>query len=215
MGKNWFGAFLDMSGQLCVVIGGGQVAERRVQSVLVRNAKVRVVSPNLTEKLTVLAERGQIEHIHRSFQPGDTRGAFLTIAATNSSSVNRQAITEARSEGRLANGVHAADEGNLLFPAVLERGPLQVAITTSGLGPALARLIREELESYFGDEYGTYLDKLASVRERLLQTIDEEPIRTEILRQIVRSDVRELLRERNAAEADRIIQLIIEGREKQ
>ncbi|WP_018131501.1 precorrin-2 dehydrogenase/sirohydrochlorin ferrochelatase family protein [Effusibacillus pohliae] len=212
MDKPFFGAFLDVAGRLCVVIGGGQVAERKVRSLLDCRARVRVVSPALTPGLEELAADGTIEYVARPYQPGDAKDAFLTIAATDSLTVNRQVVEEADAEGRLVNTVHAAAGGNLILPAVMRRGPLQVAISTSGTGPVLARLIREELEGYFGPEYERYLEKLAAIRTRLRQTVADEQTRADILRKIVRSNVRELLREGREAEADRTIRDIIEGR---
>lgn len=212
MAKQFFGVFLNLTDRLCVVIGGGQVAERKVQSLLACNARVRIVSPALTPKLAQLVKEGKVEHVERPYRPGDTEGAFLTIAAADSAEVNRVVVREADSEGRLVNAVHASAGGNVILPAVVRRGPLQVAVSTSGTGPAVARAIREELEAYFGDEYEIFLQKLGIIRNMLRKTIDDEAARAEILREIVRSNVRESLRKGDEAEADRTIRMIIEGR---
>ncbi|MFC4767878.1 precorrin-2 dehydrogenase/sirohydrochlorin ferrochelatase family protein [Effusibacillus consociatus] len=212
MDKQFFGAFLDLSKRLCVVIGGGKVAERKVQSLLLCEARVRIVSPTLTPALAELVSEGRIEYVERSFQSGDTKGAFLTVAATNSPEVNRLVVQEAEADGRLVNSVHASTRGNTIFPAVVRRGPLQVAISTSGTGPAVARAVREELENYFDTEYELYLHKVSSIRNMLMKTIEDEAVRAEIIREIVQSNVRELLRSGNEAEADRTIRVIIEGR---
>ncbi|GAX90504.1 precorrin-2 dehydrogenase/sirohydrochlorin ferrochelatase family protein [Effusibacillus lacus] len=211
MDSRYFAAFLDIAGRLCTVIGGGQVAERKIKTLLACGARIRIVSPGLTPELGRLAAEGAIEHIARPYEPGDTEGAFLTIAATDSREVNRLVVEEVNKEGRLVNSVHGAAEANLIFPAVVDRGPLQVAISTSGTGPVVAKAIREDLEEYFGEEFEVYLHKLSSVREHLKQTIDEEKMRAEVLLAIVQSRVRELLRSGNEAEADRIIRSIIEG----
>jgi precorrin-2 dehydrogenase/sirohydrochlorin ferrochelatase len=212
MEKQYFGAFLDLNNRLCVVVGGGRLAERKIHSLLACGARVRIISPDLTPGLQELVANGRVEYVERSFQADDTKQAFLTIAATRSSEANRKIAEEVEAEGRWVNTARADEGGNMMFPAMVRKGPLQVAISTSGLGPAAARAIRSELEDYFGDEYEVYLRKLNEIRQQLIGTVEEETVRAEILRRIVQSNVLELLRNGLEAEAERTIQSIIESR---
>ena len=143
---SYYPAFLDLKGKLCVVIGGGVVAERKIQGVLECGARVTLISPVATKGVQERAARGEIVWIKGDYVPGDLRGAFLAIAATDQTAVNRNIVEEARQERALLNVVDNPPLCTFIAPSVVKRGEVTVAISTGGASPALARKLRESLE---------------------------------------------------------------------
>ena len=159
---------LDIRDKPVTVIGGGLVAARKCSALLEAGARVTVVSPELAPALSAMRDRGEISHRERGFIPGDCNGAFLVFAATDSHEANQAVAEEARSFAILADIADDPDLGSFTLPAVMRRGDLQIAVSTGGKSPALARLIREQLEELYGPEYGRTLELLGRLREKLL-----------------------------------------------
>jgi precorrin-2 dehydrogenase/sirohydrochlorin ferrochelatase len=162
---------LNISDQLCLVIGGGKVAERKVLSLLEARARVRLISPQLTARLRELAEAGQIDWLARCFQPGDlVDGPFflLVFAATDSRQVNESVAREAATAGKLVNVADAPERSSFHVPAMVRQGDLSIAVSTNGKSPALAARIRKQLGADYGQEYAVLLDLLGRIRERTL-----------------------------------------------
>ncbi len=168
--RPYYPVFLNLSGKRCVVVGGGQVALRKVRALLEHRANIEVISPDLCSKLSQLAGSGEILVLHREYQAGDLKGAFIVIAATNDSETNLKVVKEAQRNAVLVNVVDDAENSNFILPSYLRRGDITIAISTGGRSPALARKIRTRLEKDFGDEYAS-----------LALLIDE--VRTEVKRQ--------------------------------
>jgi precorrin-2 dehydrogenase/sirohydrochlorin ferrochelatase len=165
--KTYYPVYLDIAGQKCLVVGGGKVAERKVLGLLEAEAAVAVVSPTLTERLEELCRAGRITHHPDRFHPRYLEGAVLVIAATDDPQVNREVAGEARARGLLISVVDAPEQGNFLVPAVLRRGPLVISVSTSGLSPLVARMIRQDLERRYGPEYAEVLAAVGRLRSRL------------------------------------------------
>lgn len=151
-----------------IVIGGGQVAARKVIGLLDAGACVKVIALHLIPTLRVLAAAGSIEVCEREYRPGDLAGAFLVIAATDDPAVNQQVWDEARQHGCLINVVDDPVHSNFIVPARVQRGEVNIAITTGGASPALARRLREQLEQTIGPEYADLAEILAQTRSILL-----------------------------------------------
>ena len=145
MGR-YYPVYLDLAGRRCIVIGGGEVAERKVEQLLAAGGSVTVVSPKATEALAQWAADGRLTWARRAYRPGDLSKAFLAIAATDDERVNRRVQEEASAERVLLNVVDVPALCTFIAPAVVERGPVTVAISTSGSSPALARRLRELME---------------------------------------------------------------------
>jgi len=190
---NYYPAYLDLRGRPCLVIGGGVVAERKTLSLLEAGAVVTVLSPTLTPKLRTLADSGAISHAQKTFEEQDLSPAFLVIAATNDARVNSSVAQACRNKRILVNSVMTPEESSFIVPSVVERGDLVIAVSTSGASPALARKLRQELETTYGPEYGLFLAKLSALRTRVLEEIPEESKRRAIFQAIVDSDVLDLL----------------------
>lgn len=205
----YYPAFLDLRERTCLVIGGGAVAERKTLSLLAAGAEVTVVSPGLTPKLRELATSAKINYFSRSFEDRDIIGAFLVIAATDSAEVNTAVARLCRARNILVNVVSPPDESSLIVPSVVERGDLVIAVSTTGISPALSRKIRQELEERYGREYEVFLKKLAVIRKKLRDDVPNEERRRSIFQAIIDSDALFLIRQNRHQEADRLISKII------
>ena len=145
-------------------MGGGHVAERRVKSLLECGAMVKIISPELSQSLELMAGKKSIEVVKRDFHSGDLEGAFLAIAASDQAEVNSMVVEEAKQRGILVDSSTEPTTGNFILPSVVRSGSLAIAISTSGSSPALARMIREELEQSLGPEHATLIKLVSEVR---------------------------------------------------
>ena len=152
--------FLDLSGRRCVVVGGGEVANRKARKLLQARARVVVISPELGAEIESVA----VELHRRPYREGDLEGAWLAFAATNSREVNAAVAREARARGVPVNVADRPSEGDFALPSTLRRGRLQVAVSTGGASPTLARRIRGELEEAFGPEWAGIVERLNAAR---------------------------------------------------
>jgi precorrin-2 dehydrogenase/sirohydrochlorin ferrochelatase len=164
--SEYFPAFLDLRGRRCLVAGGGAVGERKVADLLRCGAAVTVVSPRLTPDLLALARAGLIAHRPRPFRRADVRGAALVIAATGDPDVDAAVVAEARRRRALVNVVDRPAACDFILPSVLRRGGLQIAVSTGGRSPALAREIRKRLERVIGPEYAELAERVGRERDR-------------------------------------------------
>lgn len=155
---------LILTGRRCLVVGGGAVAERKVESLLAAGAEVTVISPELTAKLSSWAAQGRTLHVAREYRFGDAAGYRLVLCATDSAAVNEQAAREARQSGALVNVADTPELCDFTLPARLQRGSLSVAVSTGGQSPALARELRNELARQLGPEYAEYLEIAGRLR---------------------------------------------------
>lgn len=162
--REYYPIFLNLEGHTCVVVGGGEVAERKARALLESGGRVRVVSPRLSRGIKALAKRGVVEVAARPFGPSDLDGAFLVIAATSDAGVNRLVASEAEGRGLLVNVVDVPSLGNFIVPSIVRQGGLSIAISTSGKSPALARKLRLELEKTLVPSYAMLLEIVAEVR---------------------------------------------------
>ncbi len=187
--------FSDILGRPVVVIGGGSVSQRKVEALLECGAEVTVIAPELTSKLGDLADKGSIAVKRRFYAEGDTEGAWLVIAACGDVEVNRQVFSEANASRIFCNVVDQPDLCSFQVPSVVQRDPLQIAISTGGVSPALAKRIRKELEGQFGGFYETYLGGLRELREHIKGKYPEDQSkRAVIFEGFVNSEAWERLR---------------------
>lgn len=184
----------NMDCTMCIVVGGGDVAARKVQSLLEVGAKVRVISPQLEDGLQRLADQGFIEHVPRQYQEGDLDGCILVIAATDSRAVNRAVSQEAESLHCLVNVVDDAELSNCTVPAVMRRGPLTISISTGGQSPALAAHMRRDLEGLIGPEYATFTEILGELREHVAMLCPAESRRA-MWYLLIESDILRLVKD--------------------
>lgn len=174
---------LRISGREAVVIGGGRVAYRKVQGLLDADARVTVVSPELTDGLMRLADIGRISWRPKHFSSEDLEGALLIIAATNNRHTNLE-VKKHAAANQLVNLADDSEESDFQVPSVIKRGKLTIAVSTSGASPVLAKKICGQLEQVFDERYESYLEFLASSRKKIKAAVKNEIIKRKILREI-------------------------------
>lgn len=162
-----FPMFVRLDGRRVVVVGGGEIATSKMEGLLRAAARVVVVSPVLNTPLTALVRQNKIEWREKEFAAEDLQDAFLVIAATSVPSVNEAVYRAADARGLLCNAVDDIENCHFYYGAVVQRGDLQIAVSTNGKSPALAQRLRKELESQFGDEYESWLEWLGAARDAL------------------------------------------------
>ncbi len=194
-----------------VVVGGGNVAARKVGELLEAGAHVTVISPSHTPELEALAQAGRIIIVGRPYRKGDLSNAFLAIAATDDAGVNQTIWREAEQQGCLVNVVDDAAHCHFIMPAIIRRGDVTVTVSTGGTSPALARRLRERLETLVGPEYGELAALLAELRPELRSRYAQEKERQEAAFRLVDSELISIIKEKGIREARmRAWQLLIE-----
>lgn len=162
--NTYYPVFLNLSGRQCIVAGGGQVALRKVTTLLQYGAVITVISPRLCSGLRELDRAGKIHVRHRAYRPGDLEGACIAIIATGSRGVNLQASEEARRNRIPVNVVDDARLSDFIVPSIVRRGSVSIAVSTGGKSPALARKIRTRLESQIDEQYAELALVIEGVR---------------------------------------------------
>ena len=202
----YYPIFLDLRAHPCLVIGGGTVAERKVESLLQAHAQVTVISPTCTPRLRSWAAEQVITLYERSYRPGDLQGFSVAFAATNDETLHEQIAAEARKAGVLLNVVDCPALCSFIVPAIVSRGDLTLAISTGGASPALAKKIRKTLEQHFGPEYDLALRLLARVRERVVRDGLSADERHQLFTTLTDSPLLDYLRERQTDKLNALLQ---------
>jgi precorrin-2 dehydrogenase/sirohydrochlorin ferrochelatase len=205
----YYPIFLKVETRLCLVVGGGEVGARKVKTLLSCGASVALVSLELVEWLEEKIEEGVVDLLGDHYEEKYLEGCSLVIAATDDLELNRRIAKDAEKRGLLCNVVDYPQEGNFILPALIQRGALTLAISTSGKSPALARQIREDLEHRFGEEYADFLEIMGAVRSRLLRESQDSLTNKEKFDSLVRSELLELVRRRDFAAVDSILQKVL------
>jgi precorrin-2 dehydrogenase/sirohydrochlorin ferrochelatase len=170
-----FPAFLKLQGRLAVVVGGGSLAEQKIPGLLQAGARVRVVAPCISARVGEWVRDNTVEWRAKGFAGEDLLGAFLVVAATSLKDLNAEVFQEAEKRNILCNAVDDIENCHFYYGSVVQRGDLQIAISTNGKSPALAQRLRKELEGQFGAEYAAWVEWLGAAREVLrAQTGDAE-----------------------------------------
>ncbi|MEW6501819.1 MAG: precorrin-2 dehydrogenase/sirohydrochlorin ferrochelatase family protein [Thermodesulfobacteriota bacterium] len=185
---------LDIGGRHCVVIGGGQVAERKVAGLVECGARVTVVSPELTAELQREVDAGTVQWLARGYQPGDLAAAFLVIAATDDPAVQEAVHAEAEQGNILLNVADVPKWCNFILPATSRQGDLAIAVSTAGKSPALARRLREQFDREFGPEYAVLVELLGELRQVVLARGMSHRENKALLQRLVEADLAAWLR---------------------
>src|SRR4030042_3023692 len=163
----YYPIFLNLQGEKCVVGGGGRVAFRKVTTLLNCGADITVISPKPHAEISKLFKNKAIQLVRRNYERGDLRRAALSIAATHVKEINRKVAEESKKNGTLVNVVDDAELSDFIIPSSFRRGDLSVAVSTSGMSPALAKKIRASLEKNIGIEYAYLLSLIAEIRSEI------------------------------------------------
>jgi precorrin-2 dehydrogenase / sirohydrochlorin ferrochelatase len=205
----YYPVLLDLSGKKVVVIGGGKVAQRKIETLLSYGAVIHIISKDLTSELKYLLEKGEIKLLGDQFNETFIKDAFLLIIATSDKALNRKISSFAREKNILVNAVDQPEECSFIVPSIIKRGDLIVAISTSGKSPALAKKIKETLEGQFGDEYRSFLNLMGKIRKELVSSGMPEEDRNKIFHNLVDSPVLKFLNAGNMAAAAGEMRLIL------
>jgi precorrin-2 dehydrogenase/sirohydrochlorin ferrochelatase len=184
--KSLFPMFVKLDGRSVLVVGAGQVGEPKIRGLLSTGAKVRVVAHNASVAVREWARNGEIVLEERGFVLSDLDHVFLVVVATSSRDLNEFVFGEARARGILCNVVDVPEQCDFYYPAVVQRGDLQIAISTSGQSPSLAQRLRQQLERQFGPGYAHWVAELGETRRRVLAS-DLDPERKRFLLQSLAS----------------------------
>lgn len=193
--KAYYPVYLDLNGRLAVIVGGGKVALRKARTLADYGADVVVVAPDVSDDLLQMQAEGLVTVEERGYVRGDLERAFLAVCATDSEEVNRAVHAEAEERGCLVNVVDVPELCSFIVPSIVRRGSLQIAISTGGAAPTVAKRIRKRFESEFGEEWAYYVELLGKVRALVMERVPGgEVIRKPIFEAIADSDLLERLR---------------------
>jgi len=185
-GAPYFPMFTDLTGRVCLVVGGGRIAEGRTRLLAAHGAVLRLVTPELSEGLTAMVARGEVAELRqRVFAPEDLDGVFLALAATNYREVNAQIAEQAHTRGILCNVADDPAACDVHIPALVRRGELAFAISTGGASPAVTADVRQQLEGLFGPEWGELLGLLGDLREDTKRRYPEPAPRAAAVRELL------------------------------
>lgn len=195
----WYPIVMDMADRPVLVVGGGSVAERKVEGLLAAGARITVLAPDLSTRLLAWAGEGRIRHVGRAYRTGDLAGYRVAFAATDDGAVNADVAREARECSVWLNAADDPAHSDFILPSVLRRGDVVVAVTTGGTSPALARAVREELEGHVTEDHAVLASIVAEVRRAVRQR--PNPPDAEVWRHAIDDGLRRLVAEGRRDEA--------------
>jgi precorrin-2 dehydrogenase len=172
---NLFPMFIKLEGRRCLVVGAGKIGQEKIGGLLDTGARIRVIALEASPTVHEWARSEKIELEVRAFSPDDLDGAFLTVVATASRTLNERVYYQAQRRGVLCNVVDVPDLCDFFYPSVVRRGDLQIAVSTAGQSPSLAQKIRQQLEKQFGPGYAAWVAELGETRRLILSSdLDKE-----------------------------------------
>lgn len=207
--NTYYPVYIQLRDQPCIVIGGGKIAEGKVDGLLAAEGNVTVISPELTPHLHDLAKQKQITYLPRAYQTGDLTGAFMVICATDQTEINHQVWQEATANHQLVNVVDDTPRCNFIAPSILRKGDLTIAISTSGKAPALAVRLKERLQREIGPEYERFLKLAGELREPLARHIPDFETRKALWYELVDSGILDVLADGDENTAREIISRVV------
>lgn len=207
---NLFPVLLNLDYKKVVIVGGGHVAYQKLVALLPTKANIIVVSPDVQANIVPLLEKPNITWRQKTFEPKDLDDASLIFAATNSEAVN-DAVEEATQHWQLLSRADAQSRIDFINPAVVRRGDLVVAVSTSGASPSLTRKIKKELEVQFDESYAQYIDFLKQARDIVKSTITDREERKTVLQQLLDSKLHEWIQQGNIERCHQYLQQLLSG----
>ena len=205
----YYPVHLDIKNRNCLVVGGGAVGTRKVNTLLTCGARVTVISPDPTQQLKELAAAGSINLKERLYRSADLKDMFLVIGATDDEKLNRQISRDAEQINILCNIADRPEACNFILPAIVQRGDLVITISTSGQSPALAKRLRRKLEAQFGEEYADFLRLMGAIRKKLLKQTPAPEVHKALFNQLIDGDLLELLRSGQKKELNLLLHRVL------
>lgn len=201
----YYPIFLSLEAQPVVVVGGGRVAHRKVETLLEYGARIQIISPRLIPELQALVEQGLCQWQAREYRQGDLAEAVLVFSCTEVEVVNSQVANDAHIEARAVNVVDDPEKCSFIVPSILRRGELTIAVSTGGSSPLVAKKIRQDLEGIYGEEMAAYLDLLRNWRQEAKTQLS--PLEREAFWvRVTDGEVRQLISENRMKEAKEVVE---------
>src|SRR5258708_15727702 len=173
--------FMKLAGKQCLVVGAGKVGEPKIGGLIDTGARIHVVAVSASDQVREWADAGKIDLELRAFSTADLEGKFLAVVATASRTLNERVYLEAQQRGVLCNVVDVPDLCDFFYPAVVQRGDLQIAISTAGQSPSLAQKLRQQLERQFGEGYTAWVEQLGATSRLVLASDLDKETKVELL----------------------------------
>lgn len=203
--SNYYPIYLDIENKPILIVGGGTVALRKVETLLEYGALVRIVSPRIIPELQDMVNKGQCEWIPREYSDEDIKDSLLIFSCTEKEEVNAQVAQDAKANNRSINVVDDPDKCSFIVPSIMTRGDLSIAVSTGGSSPIVARQIRQDLEGFYGDEMIIYLELLKTWRKEAKQHLPLEK-RAQFLNKITDGEVLNYLKQGQHDQAKEVIE---------
>ena len=200
---------LNVRDRCCLVVGAGAVGARKAAVLLSCGAKVRVVSPEISDAVSHMVLENRIFLERRSYQEADIYDVFLVFAATDNTELNQRIYEDARRHGKLCNIADHPELCDFTLPAVIERGDLMIAVSTSGKSPAYARWIRQRLETQFGPEHAELLQLLGGIRRQIQQRAGDSEGQRRIFEYLMEHGLLEHVKNKDRQQIDELLASVL------
>lgn len=197
----YYPIYLDIEDHAVIIIGGGNVCARKAETMMKYGARVTIVSPEFTDEIEAWARDGQLALKRKRYDAGDLEGATIVIASTDDTSVNEQVAADCRARRIPVNVVDVTPLCEFIVPAIIDKGSVQIAISTGGKSPALARTLKEDLQRLIGPEYAEVNELLGTLRESAKRVLPTDVDRKRFFDGILARGILELLREGRCVDA--------------
>lgn len=207
--KKYFPILLNLQNKKCLVVGGGAVAQRKIENILDTGVKIKCVSIEFTDDLLALLKQNSIEYYKRPFEISDLDDMDIVFAATNDSEINKQIYQECEKRKILINVVDNPQICTFIVPAIINRGDLTIAVSTSGKFPGLSKKIRKEIEKKYGNFYTEYLEIISEIRNKIIQLNLKEEEKKEKIEKLLDLDILALIENGKLKEARKKAEKII------
>ncbi len=207
---NHFPLFADLKARPVLVVGGGSIAERKIQLLRKAQAEVFVVAKNLTVSLQTLVQQGEIIWLAKEFQALQIKNVFLVVAATNDKSLNQRIFHLCESQYKLVNSVDDPEHANFIFPSIIDRSPIQIAISSGGNAPVLARLLREKLEALLPQYLGNMAEMAGQFRDHVKATFSTITQRRRFWESLFNGKFAEAVKAQQTEQAQQILQTALD-----
>lgn len=201
----YYPIYLDIENRNVIIIGGGEVCARKAETMMRYGARVTIVSPEFTPEIEGWARDGQLTILRKRYETSDIEDAHIVIASTDDTSVNEQVAADSRARRIPVNVVDVTPLCEFIVPAIIEKDGIQIAISTGGKSPALARTLKEDLNRAIGPEYSEVNDLLGSLRDSAKAKLPTDTDRKRFFDGIIAQGVLQMLRDGRRAEAYRVI----------
>ncbi|HEX6099109.1 MAG TPA: bifunctional precorrin-2 dehydrogenase/sirohydrochlorin ferrochelatase [Thermoanaerobaculia bacterium] len=197
----YYPIYLDIENRDVIIIGGGNVCARKAETMMKYGARVTVVSPEFTGEIEGWAREGCLALKRKTYDASDLDGANIVIASTDDQSVNEQIAADCRARRIPVNVVDVTPLCEFIVPAIIESGSIQIAVSTGGKSPALARTLKEDLQRTIGPEYAEVNDVLGTLREGAKRVLPTDVDRKRFFDGIIAEGILDMLRQGKRREA--------------